>query len=158
MNLIISKSSYDDAKKTNDLLTKLIVDEKKYDKNINDKCVVKTLYENFYNNDDICLLIAKKNNKIVGYIYGYIQNNGDAKIDKVAVIDALFVKENARKSGIAQKLINEFKKWAYDLKIKYIELKVCKDNMNAINLYEKMGFVTNKLIMSMELGDNYEDI
>lgn len=158
MEIIISKPSYDDAKKTNELLTKLIIDEKNYDKNINDKCVVKTLYENFYDNDDICLLVAKNNSKIVGYIYGYIQNNGDATIEKVAMIDALYVEEHVRKNGIAQKLINEFKKWSNEMKIKYIELKVCKDNINAINLYEKMGFVTNKFFMSVELKDNIKDI
>ena len=33
----------------NELLTKLIKDEKKYDDNINEYCVVKSLYEKFYN-------------------------------------------------------------------------------------------------------------
>ena len=41
MDLKITKSTYEDAKKVNKLLTKLIVDEKKYDENINENCVVK---------------------------------------------------------------------------------------------------------------------
>ena len=40
MQFIIEKASFNDAKKANDLLTKLIIDEKKYDKNINEKCIV----------------------------------------------------------------------------------------------------------------------
>lgn len=158
MNLIIKKCSYDEAKKANDLLTKLIIDEKKYDENINEDCVVKSLYESFYNNDDICLLIAKNDESIIGYIYGYIQNNGDSKIDKVSVLDALFVEEDFRNLGVASKLIKDFKKWSYNYGVKYIELKVCSENNQAINLYKKSGFAQNKIIMSLKLEENYEDI
>lgn len=154
MDLKIVKSTYEDAKKVNKLLTKLIVDEKKYDENINENCVVKSLYEKFYNNDDVCLLVAKNKKDVVGYIYGYIQNNGDSKIDKVSVLDALYVEEKSRRLGVAIKLINAFKKWSYSLDVKYIELKVCKENTPAINLYEKLGFVEDKIIMVTKLGDN----
>lgn len=158
MNLIIKKCSYDEAKKSNDLLTKLIIDEKKYDKNINEYCVVKSLYEKFYNNDDICLLVAKNDENIIGYIYGYIQNNGDSKIYKVSVLDALFVEENFRSLGVASELIKSFKKWSYNYGVKYIELKVCNENKRAINLYKKIGFVQNKIIMSLELEENHETL
>lgn len=156
MGLKIVEGNYEDAKKVNGLLTKLIVDEKKYDENINEKCVVKSLYENFYNNKDVCLLVAKNNEDIIGYLYGYVQNNGDSKIDKVSVLDALYVEEDFRRLGIGVKLINTFKKWSSKLGIKYVELKVCKENINAINLYEKMGFVENKIIMVTKLGDDDE--
>ncbi len=156
MNLIIKKCSYDEAKKANELLTKLIIDEKKYDENINEDCVVKSLYENFYDNDDICLLVAKNGENIIGYIYGYIQNNGDSKIDKVSVLDALFVEENFRSLGVASELIKGFKKWSYNCGVKYIELKVCNENNQAINLYRKSGFLQNKIIMSLKLEENYE--
>ena len=80
MNIDIIKADYKSALAVNGLLTKLIVDEKKYDENINENCIVKSLYENFFDNEDVCLLIAKKSKKLVGYIYGYIQNNGDSKL------------------------------------------------------------------------------
>ena len=111
MDLKITKSTYEDAKEVNKLLTKLIVDEKKYDENINENCVVKSLYENFYNNDDVCLLVAKEKEHIIGYIYGYVQNNGDAKIDTVSVLDALYVEQDYRRLGVGIKLIDAFKNW-----------------------------------------------
>lgn len=156
MNIDIIKADHELALDANDLLTKLIVDEKKYDKNINENCVVKSLYENFFDNKDVCLLIAKKSKKIVGYIYGYIQNNGDSKIKKVGVLDALYVEEEFRNNGVAQSLIEGFKRWAKSNRLSYLELKVCKDNLRAIKLYEKMGFKTSKIIMEDKLGD-YDD-
>ena len=156
MDLKITKSTYEDAKKVNKLLTKLIVDEKKYDENINENCVVKSLYENFYNNDDVCLLVAKEKEHIIGYIYGYVQNNGDAKIDTLSVLDALYVEQDYRRLGVGIKLIDAFKNWSYEIGAKYIELKVCKENNSAINLYEKMGFTENKIIMVTKLRDNDE--
>ncbi len=157
MNIDIIKADYKSALAVNGLLTKLIVDEKKYDENINENCIVKSLYENFFDNEDVCLLIAKKSKKLVGYIYGYIQNNGDSKLKKVGVLDALYVEEEFRNNGIAQSLIDGFKKWAEDKKLSYLELKVCKDNLKAIKLYEKMGFKMSKIIMEEKLGD-YDDV
>lgn len=158
MEYKITKCNYEDSKKANDLLTKLIRDEKKYDKNINEDCTVTSLYENFFENDDVCLLIAKQNDNILGYIYGYIQNNGDAKVDKVSILDALFVLDEARNNKIADNLIEEFKKWSYSVNAKYIELKVCKNNISAINLYRKKGFKDIKIIMNLDMEENYENI
>lgn len=158
MEYKIVRCNYDDAKKANDLLTKLIRDEKKYDKNINEKCVVTSLYENFFNNDDVCLLVAKQGQNVLGYIYGYVQNNGDSKIEKVSSLDALYVEEAARQNKIGDKLIEKFKKWSYDVGAKYIELKVCKDNQKAVNLYKKKGFDETKIIMCLNMEDYHETI
>lgn len=158
MEYKIIRCNYEDAKKVNNLLTKLIKDEKKYDENINEYCVVTSLYENFYDNEDICLLVAKSGENILGYIYGYIQNNGDSKIKKVSVLDALYVEENVRCNKIGDSLIEEFKKWSYDIGAKYIELKVCNENENAINLYIKKGFKETKIMMSLKMEEEYENI
>lgn len=153
MEYKIVRGNYEDAKKANNLLTKLIKDEKKYDDNINEKCVVTSLYENFFSNDDVCLLVAKNGETILGYIYGYIQNNGDAKIEKVSCLDALYVEEDVRKNKIGDKLIDEFKKWSHTVGAKYIELKVCLENEKALNLYKKKGFEETKTIMCLNLED-----
>lgn len=158
MEYKIIRCNYEDVKKVNNLLTKLIKDEKKYDENINEGCVVTSLYENFYDNDDVCLLVAKNDENILGYIYGYIQNNGDAKLEKVSVLDALYVEENVRCNKIGDSLIEEFKKWSYDIGAKYIELKVCNANSNAINLYAKKGFKETKIMMTLKLEEEYENI
>lgn len=153
MDFEIKKCSYNDAIKANNLLTKLIVDEKKYDKNINEECVVKSLYENFFNEDDVALYVACLNNDIIGYIYGYVQNNGDAKKNIVTVLDALYVLEDFRKKSAATKLIDTFIKWSMNKNARYIELKVCDKNKEAIELYNKFNFMQKKIIMVKEIGE-----
>ena len=99
MQFVIEKASLSDAKKVNDLLTKLIIDEKKYDENINRNCIVKSFYEKIYDDENVCLLVAKTKGKkeIIGYLYGYIRNDGDSTIYKTSVLDALYVEKNIEK-------------------------------------------------------------
>ena len=151
MQFIIEKASFNDAKKANDLLTKLIVDEKKYDRNINEKCIVSSLYEKFYNDDNVCLLVAKTNENIIGYLYGYIEDNDSSVIRKVSKLDALFVLEDFRGHKVASKLL--FKKWSYEKGAKYVELTVCIGNKQAAGLYEKMLFKPKKIVMSSKIDD-----
>ena len=70
-------------------------------------------------------------NKIVGFLIFTIL------YDRCEIID-IFVEEEYRRNKIAQKLINEIQK---DYKIENITLEVSIENINALKLYEKMGFV-----------------
>ena len=137
-----------DCSKLNSLLTELIHDEKKYDNNINEKCVVKYYYESIVNKKDNCILVVEKDKEIIGYLYGFILNNGDAYTNKIVRLDALYVKSKYQGHGIGDNLINEFKKWVKQKNIKKIELCVCKKNEYAIKLYQKHGFNISKYIMT----------
>ncbi len=97
MQFVIEKASFNNAKKVNDLLTKLIIDEKIYD------------------DENVCLLVAKTKEKkeIIGYLYGYIRNDGDSTIYKTRVLDALYVEKNYRKIGCGKKLIETFKRRSF---------------------------------------------
>ncbi len=151
LDYTIRKATLSDCQDLNNLLTKLIVDEKKYDKNINELCVVKRCYEDQILSDHVCTLICEKDNKIIAYIFGYIVNRGDAYLNDIAKIDALYVEEKYQNNGLATSLINEFKKWTKEKNIKYIELSVCNENINAVKLYQKTGFKNIKNIMNIEL-------
>lgn len=153
MQFVIEKASLSDAKKVNDLLTKLIIDEKKYDENINQNCIVKSFYEKIYDDQNACLFVAKTKEKkeIIGYLYGYIRNDGDSTIYKTSVLDALYVEKNYRKIGCGKKLIETFKKLSLNSNARYIELKVCIQNKEAIDLYLKEGFSNQKIIMKAKI-------
>ncbi|MBE6152823.1 MAG: GNAT family N-acetyltransferase [Firmicutes bacterium] len=151
MNYTIRKAKTSDIKDINNFLTRLIRDEKQYDDNINENCIIYSFYENIIHDDKNCILVVEENNKIIGYLYGFIQNNGDTYINDVAQLDTIFIDEKYRKLGIGNALIEEFKKWTKKQHVKYIELKVCNNNVNAISLYKKIGFVDTKTIMSLEL-------
>lgn len=135
MKFVIEKASFNNAKKVNDLLTKLIIDEKIYD------------------DENVCLLVVKTKEKkeIIWYLYGYIRNDGDSTIYKTSVLDALYVEKNYRKIGCGKKLIETFKKWSLNSKARYIELKVCIQNKEAIKLYLKEGLSNQKNIMKAKI-------
>lgn len=140
MDAVVRKAELKDTKDANNLLTLLIRDEKQYDPSINENCVISRFYEDMISNDSNILLVAEIDNKIIGYLYGYIVDNGNTYLDKVSKLDALYITKEYRKNKIATKLINEFKSWSLNHGVKYIELQVLNDNTSAVNLYKKEGF------------------
>ena len=147
----IIKLNKDNVKEANELLTKLIHDEKQYDDNINLEYIVNNYYENMIDKDNCYLAFIIDNNIIMGYIYGFIQDNGNAYINKIIQLDALYIKEEYRNKGYAKLLIDSLKKWSIQKGIKNIELKVCNNNQNAINLYHQYGFKDTKTIMKLDI-------
>ena len=150
MDIIIRKAKIEEANIANNFLTKLIRDEKKYDNNINENIVINNYYEKYIDKDNTCLLFALIDNKIVGYIYGFVKNDGDAVINKVALLDALYVDIEYRKLGVANSLINEFKNWSKDI-ANSIEVNVCYQNESAVKLYKKHNFIETKMTMECDL-------
>ena len=68
--MIIEKvNNINDAKKCNELLTKLLISESKYDKNLRNDYIITNYFENKYQNEDNILLIAKQEENIIGYAY-----------------------------------------------------------------------------------------
>lgn len=102
-------------------------------------------------NENKIILVARDNDIILGYVYGFIQDNGNLFNNKMAKLDALFVKEQYRGNGIARSLIREFINWAREKEVAYVELTVCKDNTNAIDLYQNEGFSINKTCLRKAL-------
>ena len=142
-----------DAERLNAFLTLLIRDEKQYDDGINENFVVTNMYENFIGDPKRIILVAEEDEKIIGYLYGFIIDSDEVETKKIAKLDALYVEENVRKKGIAESLINIFKDWVIDNNISKIEVNVCSDNYKAKSLYQKKGFKTTKETMALEIND-----
>ncbi len=151
MNIEIIKATSNDVSKANEFLTRLIRDEKQYDSNINEKFLVNSYYESIINNSNKCLLVAKKENEIIGYLYGYLIDNGDTILNKVSRLDALFVDEGNRGLKISTKLINEFKNWSSNNGCRYVEVEIFNQNIVGYNIYKNNGFKEVKTIMSLDM-------
>lgn len=141
MNIEIKKYDQENASVCNDLLTKLINDETKYDENLKNNIII----NNYYNklNENSVIYIAFINNKVVGYIYGYVTEDILVK-EKTAKLDALYVIEEYRGNKIASKLIEEYKNWCFSKEVKYIEVTAWNDNIDATKIYLKQDFIPKK--------------
>ena len=133
----------EEAKTCDELLTELIKSERKYDDNVKETFKVKNFFPKTYDKNHNTLICVKKENEIVGFIYGYLKHEkGKFVKENVGFIDALYVKDEYRKQGIATKLIEEFYKWCDLKEIKFIEIGSYVENKAAYNLYKKFGFET----------------
>lgn len=152
MNIKIRECKKEEVKLANKFLTELIKDEKQYDNNINENCNIDFYYENYIDNENHIILFAEVEELIAGYLYGFIEENGNVCINKVAKLDALYVEEEYRHLGIGEKLITSFKEWATKKGVKIIEVSVCEGNTKAKNLYAKTNFKKVKETLKLELN------
>ena len=153
MNISIRRIKREETHIADDMLTKLIQDERKYNPNINENFKVESFYENYINNEKICLLVALDENKIIGYIYGYILEEGATVKEKTVKLDAIYIEPEYRHYGIGDMLIENFKSWVKEKDIQLIEVSVCNGNIVARNLYKKHGF-TNEIKTTLLLNMN----
>ncbi len=134
----IREATLEDAKRLDELLTLLIEDEYlNYDDALT-PFVVKDFYKNVIVRENTKIFLCEENEKIVGYVYGYLTE------EKKIIIDALFVMEEYRKKGIATQLLECIKSWAKEIDISIIEISVLLKNEKARSLYQKMGFMPFK--------------
>ena len=138
--LIKEVETNEEASICDELLTKLIEDEKKYNDNIGGFVAILDYYPNIYNKEDNKLFIAKDNDKVVGYIYIKKESTDGLDTNKEYLIDALYVEEEYRNKGIATSLINKVKDYCKDNNIKYLNISVIDSNEKAKSLYSKLGF------------------
>jgi GNAT superfamily N-acetyltransferase len=162
--IIKEVETIEEATRCDTLLTKLILDEKKYNPNIKDDVVINNYYPNIkddvvinnyypniYNKDDNKLYVSIIDNNIVGYIFVKLQSIDGIDNNKELLIDALYVEEEYRNKGIATSLINKVKEYSKNNNIKYISINVLYKNEDAMNLYNKLGFSIYSLGLKFEL-------
>lgn len=140
-----------DAKKLDELLTRLIHDETQYDTNLNASCVITDNYRSRIGLDGHKLLVVEIDGEIIGYLYGFIYHIPDICMKPVAILDALYIDERHRRNGYAALLISAFKEFAKEHGACRMELKVLSGNHSALKLYEKLTFKETKKYMNMDL-------
>ncbi|MGN1379140.1 MAG: GNAT family N-acetyltransferase [Bacilli bacterium] len=119
------------------LLTKLIQDERKYDSSIEKNFVVKNYFINIIKKKSNILLCYEENNIIKGYIYLKPVKSNDLK---GYLIDGIYVDIAYRNKGIATKLITEAIKIIKKTKTDFIDINVLANNKIACKLYKSFGF------------------
>lgn len=90
------------------------------------------------------LLVAKYENEVVGMITMQ-RLISSAEGDFVGQIEDLVVKDEYRKMGVGSRLINKMRSIAQEHEYKRIQLAADIDNSNALQFYNRRGFVKTNL-------------
>jgi ribosomal protein S18 acetylase RimI-like enzyme len=113
------------------------------------------LKERLENNEAIIFVATddEDENKLIGFALIYVTFSSLA-LNKILILNDLFVDPNARKKGIGEKLIQQTVELAKELGSHVIRLRTAKNNTVAQGLYHKMGFVREDYLYSYDLTVN----
>ena len=143
--MIKEVNNIEDADICDSLLTKLILDERKYNDLIKEDYVVKNHFNKMLNDKNIILLAYYLDDKIVGYILMRLNE------ENLCLIDGLYVIDSYRNHGIANELLTEVLNRCKKMKIKYIDINVMEKNEIAKRIYQKLGFVEYEVKLRKEI-------
>lgn len=130
-----------DANRCDELLTKLIQDERQYNDTIDENYIVTNHFNKMLNDENIIILAYYINKIIVGYIL--IRRTDD----NTCLLDGLYVEKEYRNKGIGKSLLTEAILRIKNMNIKYIDINVMYHNIIAKHIYEKLGFVEYEIKM-----------
>lgn len=88
-------------------------------------------------NQNCISLIAKENNKIIGFVIGMVYVEDDVLTGHILTID---VSPSHRRKGVGIKLLQELEKIFRIKHVKISRLEVREDNIAALSLYQKLGY------------------
>ncbi len=100
--------------------------------------------EKTISNDDSDIIVYENGGSVVGFILLQAKQRPDFQFivsGKHCFIMDLIVTENYRGKGFGSALMNSAKDWAKEHDCNIVTLDVLSNNLQAIALYEKLGFI-----------------
>ena len=130
-----------DADRCDELLTKLIHDERQYNETIEDNYIITNHFNKMLDDENIIILAYYINKTIVGYILIRRTSNN------TCLLDGLYVEKEYRNKGIGKSLLKEAISRIKNMNVKYVDINVMYNNIIAKHIYEKLGFVGYEIKM-----------
>ena len=130
-----------DADRCDELLTKLIHDERQYNDTIDDNYIVTNHFNKMLDDENIIILAYYINKTIVGYILIRRMANN------TCLLDGLYVEKEYRNKGIGNSLLKDAISRIKNMNVKYVDINVMYNNIIAKHIYEKLGFVGYEIKM-----------
>ena len=91
--------------------------------------------------EDARVLVASEKGKVVGYAVGRITMLPPFFAERRrGFIQDVYTHEGYRRQGIARRLVQELLQWLREEEIATVELTVASTNVDAIRLWESLGF------------------
>jgi len=98
------------------------------------------------------LLVAIVDDKIVGYIFGWIKERPPVfKLKRVGYISDCFTIKEFRGKGIGEKLVQRMLAWFKTKKLNYAELVVTSRNKLGLTVWKDLGFKEYRKIMRRKI-------
>ena len=130
-----------DADRCDELVTKLIQDERQYNDTIDDNYIVTNHFNKMLDDENIIILAYYINEIIVGYILIRRTSNN------TCLLDGLYVEKEYRNKGIGNSLLKDAISRIKNMNVKYVDINVMYNNIIAKHIYEKLGFVGYEIKM-----------
>ena len=100
------------------------------------------------------VFVVELDGEIVGCGFGKIEENKPKFIEKHrGYIGLIYVDENYRRRGIAEKIFENLFEWFKERDVWEAMLRVYHDNDAAVKAYEKIGFSTGLIEMKMNFRE-----
>ncbi|MNX28137.1 putative acetyltransferase [compost metagenome] len=146
---MIRKATLQDLNQLTNLFDQYVVFYKNPSNFEKHKAYLKERMEN--NEATVYLAFDEENNeKAIGFALIYVTFSSLA-LNKILILNDLFVDSNVRKNGIGEQLIQQTVALAKELNSNTIRLRTAKNNIIAQGLYHKMGFVREEGLYSYDL-------
>lgn len=99
-------------------------------------------YTKELDNDGALIIIAEKNNKIIGYQYSFIKKLDYLDTENLeCTFEAIYIEQDYRSMGIAKKLESISEDWAInDKKVNRIMANIYNGNIASENMHLRNGF------------------
>lgn len=89
---------------------------------------------------DGVVFVAEDNGDVIGYIAGAIRPNEPYRRGSRSELENMFVRADARRSGIGSSLVNAFVTWSRQQGADEVYVSAYFDNERAVSFYEHYGF------------------
>ena len=111
-----------------------------------------TYYKNRILKDDGCVVVALLDNKVVGYLCGWITKAESYRIlPTVAELENTFVLESFRSKGLGKKMFEKFLEWCKSKRVGKIRVAASAANEKAIKFYRTHNFHDYTLMLEMDI-------
>lgn len=103
--------------------------------------------------DDSLVLVAEQDGRIVGYVYAAIEPLSWKDLrEECGFIHDLLVTEEARGGGVGTALLDRAIEWLREQQMPRVVLGTAAQNVNARRLFERRGFRSTMIEMTLELS------
>jgi ribosomal protein S18 acetylase RimI-like enzyme len=110
-------------------------------------------FKNSIINKNACALVAVVDEKIIGYLIGWIKEKHSSYrlLGTEAELENMFIKKKFRNKGAGSILIERFLTWCKEQEVKNVCVSALAKNMKAMAFYKSIGFEEYEVKFEMSL-------